>query len=150
MTKEEKFILAIMKGIIYEPYTGKIFGIRGKEITKKDKGGYIIFTITINNKTYDIKAHQFAYYWVYQRCVKEIDHINRIRNDNRIVNLRSSTRQTNSFNTDAKGYYYNKAAKKWYAQIKLDYQVRYLGSFDTELEARQTYLNAKDKLHKIK
>jgi hypothetical protein len=51
------------------------------------------------------------------------------------------------FNTNAKGY--TKRKNKWIAQIKLDYKNIYLGSYNTEEEARQAYLLAKEKYHII-
>ena len=42
-----------------------------------------------------------------------IDHENKNRSDNRIINLRNVTQQENCFNTNAKGYYWCKRDKKW-------------------------------------
>ena len=78
-----------------------------------------------------------------------IDHKNGIRNDNRIDNLRVVTRQQNQFNTNAKGYYWNKVNKKWQAGICVNYKIKYLGAFDKEEDARQAYLVAKEKYHII-
>ena len=79
-----------------------------------------------------------------------IDHKDGDRQNNHIDNLRVVTNQENCFNTKAKGYSFNKNANKWKAQIRLDGRVFYLGSFDTEAEARQVYLTAKDKYHIIR
>lgn len=38
MTREEKIKLAIYKGITYDATTGKVFGVRGKEIINKNSG----------------------------------------------------------------------------------------------------------------
>jgi hypothetical protein len=57
------------------------------------------------------------------------------------------TCQQNNFNTCAKGYTWNKPAKKWMAQINLNKKHMYLGCFDTEEEARNAYLEAKKIYH---
>jgi hypothetical protein len=82
--------------------------------------------------------------------VFELDHINGIRNDNRIENLRSVTRQQNQWNrTTAKGYYWDKVKNKWRAELKLNRKKIYLGMFNTEEEARNAYLAAKQIYHVI-
>lgn len=81
---------------------------------------------------------------------QEIDHINCIRNDNRIENLRIVTHQQNMLNkTNTKGYHFRKDRNKWRAVIKINKKQIYLGLFDTEEEASQAYLDAKQKYHLI-
>ena len=76
-----------------------------------------------------------------------IDHIDGNRANNDIRNLRVVTCQQNNFNTCAKGYTWNKPAKKWMAQINLNKKYMYLGCFKTEEEARNAYLEAKKIYH---
>ena len=76
----------------------------------------------------------------------EIDHINRDRTDNRIENLRLVTPSQNRHNTEAKGYSWNKARKKFVARIGDMGRYIYLGSFDNEEDARGAYLEAKGAL----
>ena len=77
----------------------------------------------------------------------EIDHINRVRDDNRIENLKLVPLQHNRFNTDAKGVSYNKARDKFIARIQRDCSI-YLGAYDTEEEATAVYKRAKEIYHK--
>lgn len=79
-----------------------------------------------------------------------VDHIDGNKLNNHISNLRMVTHQQNHFNrTTAKGYYWHKPAKKWMAYIKVNGKNKYLGLFNTEDEARESYLKEKKKLHVI-
>jgi hypothetical protein len=79
----------------------------------------------------------------------QIDHINRICIDNRVENLRIVTNNQNQLNRNSKGYYFDKRNNKWKSQIGLDGKQFWLGYYDTEQEARQAYLDAKERLHII-
>jgi len=147
MTREEKCKLAIQKGFTYDPISGKIYGIRGKEVIKKC-GGYIKLNMSFNGKLYLLSGHQFAYYYIYKKVVDYIDHINGIKDDNRICNLRETTNQKNQWNQHkCKGYYLNKG--KYIARIVYNKKLIYLGCFDTEERAKLAYLEAKEKYHII-
>lgn len=77
-----------------------------------------------------------------------LDHINGIRDDNRVENLRIVSHQQNSFNRkNVKGFTIRN--KKYVAEIQLNRTSIHLGSFDTEHEARNAYLQAKLKYHII-
>ena len=148
MTREDKILLAIEKGYTCDPTTGKVYGVRGNEIKAKRKDGYIVIGFRDSKVSLYLLSQHFVYYWVNTEIVEYIDHINGVRDDNRIENLRSVTNQQNSFNTKAKGYTWCKRDKKWQSQIYLTGKNIYLGSFNTEKEARQVYLDAK-KIHHI-
>ena len=80
----------------------------------------------------------------------QIDHINRIRTDNRIENLRIVTHQQNQFNqSNTKGYYFRKDRNKYQVEIKVNGIKKSLGCFDTKEEAREKYLQEKELLHII-
>ena len=150
MTREEKCLLAIKKGFTYNQETGTIYGPTGKEITCKLKDGYINIQLYLNDKKYNLSGHQFAWYYINNECVKQIDHINGVRDDNRISNLRNVTHQQNQHNrTTAKGYTWNKKRNKWQGKIVLNSKNIYLGLFDKEEDARAAYLKAKEKYHII-
>lgn len=150
MTILEKCQMAIEKGIKYDSKTGKIFGVRGNEMINIDDRGYNRINMMFNNKKYQLKAHQFAWYWINKECVDCLDHINGNRADNRICNLRSVSRQENAWNSKGKGYYFNKDRNKFKAYIKINNKSKHLGYFDNEDDARASYLEAKEKYHKIK
>jgi hypothetical protein len=150
MTKEDKIKLAIEKGYTCNPETGEVFGIKNKKrVGKCENNGYVRIAIYDNNRQYMFGAHQFIWYWVHKEVVECIDHINRVRDDNRISNLRSVTQRQNHYNVGCKGYYYVVDRDRWRAQIKTNGISLYLGSFNTEQEAKQAYLDAKQKYHQI-
>lgn len=151
MTRKEKCEILIERGYIYNPETGDIYNRFGNILNANHNQGYVYIGTRINNKQFHLLGHHFAWYCVYGNCdTNEIDHINGVRNDNRICNLRNVTNQQNSFNTTtARGYTWNKPLNKWRAQITLNKKVIYLGLYTTEQEAHQAYLEAKEKYHII-
>lgn len=107
--------------------------------------GYLV--CTIGGRTY--KMHRLAWLYVHGRFPeKGIDHINGIKTDNRICNLRECTQSENLQNrTDVKGAYRRKGSSRWTAQIGIQKKYITLGTFDTYELARQAYVEAKRKLH---
>ena len=84
----------------------------------------------------------------------QTDHINSIRADNRVENLQYITPQQNNQKRKTingrivKGYYLTKYGT-YRARITLDCKTIHLGSYDTEEEARQAYIDGKLKYHNI-
>jgi hypothetical protein len=150
MNREDKCKLAIEKGIEYNPETGEVFGVRDKVIKGKIGSGYITIGLNLNDVIYNLLAHHFAWYITYGEVVEQIDHINGVRDDNRICNLRSVTQQENNWNRKkSKGYSFREKKNKWESGIKLNGKSIYLGSFDTEKDAHNAYLDAKKLYHNI-
>lgn len=99
------------------------------------KDGYI--KIVINRKFY--QAHRLAWLYMYGYMPPEqIDHINHIRTDNRICNLRAVSRQENGKNQSKpitnksghSGVCWHKKINKWNVQIGINKKQIYLGMFD--------------------
>lgn len=81
---------------------------------------------------------------------RQADHIDHTTLDNQRLNLRTVTAQQNGWNTkNSKGYYWHRRDKRFYPKIKLNGKDIYLGSFPTAGEARNAYLEAKKKYHKL-
>ena len=101
--------------------------------------------------------HRLIWLYHYGAWPKEyVDHINGIKNDNRIENLRECTVQQNQFNKKSlvgstsiyKGVYWHKQRKKWVAGHKYKGKRYDLGRYETEAEAAEAYRKATEHLHK--
>lgn len=122
----EKLREYILKHFSYQ--NGKIFrDDRRNSNGSYDKDGYLIYKI----KGRQIKAHRLAWFLCYKEFPRgEIDHINRIRDDNRIENLRIADRKTQIRNTTRKpnkdtgvvGIYLDKTTKGLLAKYTFHYQ----------------------------
>lgn len=86
----------------------------------------------------------------------EIDHINGVRSDNRVDNLRDVTRTTNNENkkgpntnssTGFLGVSWRKSRSKYRAAIKCNGRQVHLGYFSFPEEAHEAYIEAKRRLH---
>lgn len=148
MTTIEKCKLAVEKGYKYNEETGEVIGMKGGVIRSIGSDGYVKIVLYENKKSYELSAHQFAWYFKYNEVAPIIDHINRDKLDNKIVNLRSVTTQQNAFNTNARGYIFDKKRNKYRAYIKVGGKNINLGRFNTASEAEEAYKQAK-KIHHI-
>lgn len=82
---------------IWKQNRGKRY-CKGKVAGTISKHGYV----HINIDGFIYRAHRLAWFYVYECWPKELDHINRIRTDNRILNLRECNRSENMRNKVAK------------------------------------------------
>jgi len=81
---------------------------------------------------------------------RQADHINHDTLDNRRTNLRNVTCQQNHFNRKStKGFWWDKAKQKYRASIMINNKSIHLGLFSTAEDARNAYLQAKEKYHQI-
>ena len=94
------------------------------------------------------KEHRLIWFYHYGYWPKELDHINGVRDDNRLENLREVTRQQNCYNTPSKGktskykgVSWSKSNQKWRASCGTLGKSKYIGTFNTEEEAHQAYVN---------
>lgn len=101
--------------------------------------------VTINGKV--LLIHRIIYFLKNDHCPKYIDHINQIKDDNRIENLRGCTNQENQRNTGIrkdnksgfKGVSWYKSSNKWRAKITVSGKIIHLGYFNTAKEASEAY-----------
>ena len=151
MTELEKCQLAKEKGFTYCPVSGEIRGVRNNVITKKHHSAYIECRVYYATKPFLVFAHRLAWFLYYGHLpINLIDHIDGDRSNNKIDNLRDVTHQQNLWNnTKAKGYSWDKASNKFQAKIAVNGKQKHLGLFNTEQEARNAYLKAKEIYHVI-
>ena len=74
-----------------------------------------------------------------------IDHIDKNRTNNMLINLRWCTHQQNMLNkairgeSEYRGVCFHKKSQKWRADIKIDKKQKYIGIYKTEIEAARAY-----------
>jgi hypothetical protein len=143
----------------YNPKTGVFvwrvslrgrFARIGSVAGRQDGHGYT--RIGVDRQEY--AAARLAWLFVYgqwPRC--EIDHINHIKTDNRIANLREATRSNNIHNrrltkrntTGFKGI--KRVPSGWLARITHKGKFRHLGTYRTPEAAAEAYRRASQELH---
>lgn len=140
----------------YDPKTGLFHRLNGRYRTKLGwypgaPTNYGYFSLNILGRQY--QAHRLAWALFYGSWpIEQIDHINRVRTDNRIVNLRQATNRENSFNSDTPSNNTSgfrgvvRVGNKWAAQTKVNRKHLWLGRYDTREEAFAAYCEATKKL----
>jgi len=149
------------ENISYEPATGLFYwetpgngsnntGDVAGNLTQK---GYL--SLTVSRKGY--MCHRLAWCLFYGKMpARQIDHINGVKRDNRIINLRDVSNAENNQNktVPVKGSsssYLGVSKRNEYtfiAQITTNGENLHLGSFRTPEEAHDAYVKAKRRLHK--
>ncbi len=144
----------------YDPETGVFIwaGNQFPKLTAKVSGnlrkdGYR--RIAIDGKDY--YAHRLAWLYVYGEFPSnQIDHINRIKDDNRIENLRDVTQNLNQWNrknpradnqTGYLGVTFCKKSGKYAARIAANKSYIHLGTFLNAEDASNAYFEHKKIIH---
>lgn len=154
----EQYILDNLK---YDPDTGHLWwtqrGGPSRSIDSpaghRHKNGYIEVNLRYGGKQHRVMAHRIAWFLHYGKWPKDfIDHINMVKDDNRICNIREATHSqnmanipkliTNSQTNSRHGYshktyvgVYRIPSGRWVARCVR----KYLGSYDTPEEAALAY-----------
>jgi hypothetical protein len=149
----------IRERLDYDPATG-IFRWKISPCRRLKKGdlagafckGYRV--IKIGNKTY--RAARLAWQYVYgEEPPNEIDHINGVKNDDWIENLRCATHQENCCNrkrrsdnvSGHKGVSWDSRASAWQAQVMAKGIPVHLGYYENPEEAGAAYRSHVPRLH---
>jgi hypothetical protein len=140
------------KVLRYNSLTGEFFWLTfkgfilapGQRAGHLQKSGYV--AIGYEGKYY--KAHRLAWLFTYGEWpLKDIDHINRRKDDNRIANLRECTSAQNQANrranknnsTGYRGVSFHRKIGKFHAAIRVNWKPIHLGYFSTAEEAGAAY-----------
>lgn len=122
----------------------------GEKVGWVNGEGYL--NVKINRRSY--KLHQVI--WLYHYGVWPsgvIDHINRIKTDNRIENLRDTTVQINNINqglrsdnkTGVKGVTWRARDRRFVAACRVSGKQHYLGSFHSVDDAAKVVIDFQNK-----
>jgi hypothetical protein len=142
---------------VYDPILGNFTRIktvgRGKvgSIAGSIGRGYVC--IQIDRKRY--YAHRLAWIYIYGAASEDIDHIDGVRSNNAISNLRLADKTQNSYNTGLmknntsgyKGVSYVAARGKYQVGICIQGVQKHLGYYSTAEEASAAYQKAAKELH---
>jgi hypothetical protein len=110
------------------------------------------WAITVFGHSY--RAGRLAWFFTHDEWPSnEIDHINGVRDDDRIENLRVATRSQNVANTKKKcssrnllkGVSTARRGKRYVAQIRINGKNTRIGAYDSEKEAHDAYVAAAQK-----
>ena len=125
--------------------------LKGRSFGQYTHDGYIRGRF-LNKRYFE---HRLIWFYHYGKWPKEfLDHINRVRDDNRIENLREVNRSQNGHNTVSKpgssskypGVGWHKNRNKWISRIRINGKLHHLGYYDKESDAADTYTLAKARL----
>lgn len=146
----------------YEPSTGHLIWkvkSRSNQIKVGDVAGTLshfgYIAVQIDSKLF--KAHRLVWFLEHKQWpVEQIDHINHVRSDNRLENLREAKRHENGGHqiqahsqskSKVLGVCWNKHHKRWVAKINHKGKRTYLGYYKDIEDAKDAYLTAKRRLH---
>lgn len=122
-------------------------GLKGTRAGSPDNHGYRLIALDGSK----FKEHRLAWFITHGIWpTLSIDHINGIRDDNRIENLREATQSEQNQNRKVSPKARHPGVSfidgKYRARINIDKKSIYLGQFNTPIEAQEAYLRAK-KIH---
>lgn len=125
----------------------------GDEAGSLNNKGYL--RVGLKRKQYLV--HRIIYEMAYGSIpdLYQIDHVNGIRTDNRLDNLRIVTQSQNQWNScnrknntsGFKGVYWHKQNQNWTAEIMISNKRKFLGCFFTKEEAYAARLEAEKIYH---
>lgn len=158
ITKEADLTHAsLCEALHYEPETG-LFSWRfdGKHVKAGDPAGSSTgrgyWKLRLNGV--DVSAHRLAWFYVHGVWpVQKIDHINRVKSDNRIKNLRDVSAKINSHNVTVKSKriglqgVMRDEAGHFHATIRFEGCQLVSSRLKSPAEAHLLYLKLKEKIH---
>ena len=112
--------------------------------------------IHVKIKAKSFKAHRLIFLYHYGYLPEFVDHIDGNKQNNRIENLRSASKQENAHNqkirltnsSGVKGVSWHRVNKKWKVALCKNYKPYYFGSYEDRELADLVAVEATDLLHK--
>jgi len=152
----------LREALSYDPATGRLeWKVRischnpGEHAGCVKMDGYVYVNLDKNR----MFGHRIAWALHYGRWPDhQLDHINGVRSDNKLANLREVTNSVNQHNRrdmvrkngSLKGTSFSKKLGQWNASIVIDSKRFHLGTFASEEEAHAIYAEAKAGAAKLK
>lgn len=141
----------------YDADAGQVISKRTKErVGSFTRWGYLSMTIWIGERAKNVLAHRAAWLLVYGSWpAGVIDHINGVKTDNRIGNLRIATAAINTQN-ERRARSSNKsgflgvrqmASGRFGASIESEGRQLWIGTFETAEQAHAAYVQVKRRIH---
>lgn len=127
-----------------------------KPVGSRLKTGYLNIPLKVNNVVRNFTVHRLVFLMHHGYLPDFVDHINGVRDDNRIENLRPATRSDNNRNrgpnktskSGVKGVSPStRTNKPWVVHIRVDGTDKHVGYFNTIEEAAAAYQQAAEQLH---
>jgi len=155
---EEEFAAYVRSILSYDPDTGVLTWrvARSPSVCAGTRAGVCVrgyVRVRLLYTTY--AAHRLAWLITFGKWPNgDLDHINHVKDDNRIANLREATDSQNGANrlinrnstSGFKGVYWHRGHERWYAHIKVSGRRHFLGSYDDPSEAHAAYVRAANEL----
>jgi hypothetical protein len=157
MTKKSDLTVDRLKHFLrYEPETGLFYWLAPS--SNRSPVGSIAGTVAVNGYRHIAiegrlyLAHRLAFFYTHGRWPALIDHINRDKADNRLLNLREADKSKNAANAVRKRAPKSgvtgvvQSGRKWAARIMVNGKCHNLGRFEDINAAADAYLAATRRL----
>lgn len=142
----DAFTVDINNGKIYwlRPRYSSLVGVEAGRVNH----GYRFVRFKVDKKFSTFSSHRIIFFIATGLWPEQIDHVNGIKTDNRIENLRITDHRRNQQNRwhqragSLVGTDWLKGKKRWRAQIQINKKRITLGTYHTAQEAHERYLKA--------
>ena len=139
---------------------GRVFSIKSNKLLQlsKDIHGYYNVGLWKNNQRKLCRIHRLVamtFYFIEDYAGKQVDHIDRDRTNNNLLNLRFCSNSENQINVGLKknntsgykGVSWDKRTNKWVVKIQGNNMRKHVGQFTTKEAAYEAYKKASKDLH---